>query len=77
MADPDRVVDKHGAVGDDGVVDGVPVTAELDGDFVHRAPPPPHLLGQPPPGPIGQGQPGEAMARSSTVQDMTGQATFK
>jgi hypothetical protein len=37
VSDPLWIVDQRGAVGDDGVVDCVPVTAELTSDLVHRA----------------------------------------
>jgi len=47
------VVDEGGAVGDDGVVDGVPITAELHGDLVDGARVAPHLFGHPAPCPIG------------------------
>jgi len=42
------------SVGDDGVIDGVPVTTELDGDLLDAASAAPDLLGRPPAGPIGQ-----------------------
>jgi hypothetical protein len=62
-ADTARVVDQGGAVGDDGVVDGVPVAAKLDGDLVDRAGVAADLLGHPPPGPIRHHQPGRRDAR--------------
>src|SRR5436190_24190599 len=39
MGSPIRfgVLDQRGAVGDDGVVDRVPITTELEGDLVHGA----------------------------------------
>ncbi len=46
------VIDQGGAIGDDGVVDGVPVSAELDGHLVDRAAPASDLFGHPPPGPV-------------------------
>ena len=58
LADPLRVViDEGGAVGDHGVVDGVPVTAQLDADLVDRAATAADLLGHPAPSPIRQHQP--------------------
>ena len=52
------VVDQRRAVGQHRVVDGMPVTAQLDGDLVDRASPPPDLLGHPGPGPVGHDQMG-------------------
>ena len=57
LADPVGVIDQDGAIGDHRVVDGVPVTAQLDRDLVHGAAPPADLFGHPPARPIGQRQP--------------------
>ena len=47
------VVDKGRPLGDDRIVDGVPVAAELPGDPAHAARTASHLLGDPPSRPIG------------------------
>src|ERR1035437_4378002 len=46
------VVDQGGAIGDDRVVDRVPVTPEFDGDLVHAAGVAPDLFGGPPASPV-------------------------
>ena len=51
-ADAVGVLDQRGAIGDHGVVDGVPIRAELDGDLVDRATPPSDLFAGPSAGPI-------------------------
>ena len=53
-ADPIRVVDEPAAVGDDRVVDRVPVAAEIMSDLRDGAAVTPDLEGHPPPGPVGQ-----------------------
>ncbi len=58
LTDPVGVLDERGAVGEDGVVDGVPVASELDGDLIHGAAVPADLFGHPPPGSIGHPEPG-------------------
>ena len=58
LADPVRVLDQGLAVGDDDVVDGVPVTAELAGQIRDRAATAADLLSDPPAGPVGHHQPG-------------------
>ena len=47
LAEAARVVDQHLAVGDDDVVDRVPVTTELRGHLVDRAALAPNVLGRP------------------------------
>ncbi len=54
------------AVGEDGVVDGAPVTAQFDGDLVHRAPEIADLLDDPAAGPIRQRHP---WRRDASVDD--------
>jgi hypothetical protein len=56
------VIDQGGAVGDDGVVDCVPVTPELEGDLVHAAGVATDLLGDPTPGPVAHGHAGSTDA---------------
>src|ERR1019366_2551017 len=46
------IVHQRGAIGDDGVVDRVPVAPELEGDLVHAAGMSTDLLGDPTPGPV-------------------------
>ena len=58
-----RVVHQRLAVGDDGLVDGVPVTAEVPGHFVDRTGVPSHLFGGPTSCPAGHDQAGEGDAR--------------
>src|SRR3546814_1184714 len=66
-ADPVGVgLEQRFAVGEDGVVDGVPVTTELDGDLVHRAPEIADLLDDPAAGPIRQRHP---WRRDASVDD--------
>jgi hypothetical protein len=60
------VVDQSSAVRDDGVVDRVPVTAQLDGDVVDGPPVPSDLLGHPPPRPVRHRQPCRADPRVLT-----------
>ena len=55
-SEPVFVFHQGGAVGDDGVVDGVPVTTELDSDLVHGPGVTADLFGDPPSGPIRQHQ---------------------
>jgi hypothetical protein len=62
-ADAGGVVDKRCAVGEDGVVDSVPVAAELLGEVGHRAAASANLLGHPPPGPVRHHQPGRSDRR--------------
>ena len=57
------VVDEGGAEGEHGVVDRVPVAAQLHGDLVHRSPPATDLLGRPPPGPIRHHRPSRSDAQ--------------
>jgi hypothetical protein len=52
LPDTGRVLHKGGAVGDDGVVDGVPVAAELPGDLGHGAAQSADLFRHPPPRPV-------------------------
>ena len=60
LPDPVRVFDQRGAVGDHGVVDGVPVTTEIARDLVHGPAVSAHLGGGPPTCPVGHRQPGGA-----------------
>jgi hypothetical protein len=57
-ADPAGVLDQRGPIGDDGVVDGVPVTAQLTGQIGDGAATAADLFGHPPAGPVGHHQPG-------------------
>ena len=52
VPDPFGVVDQGGPVGDDGVVDGVPVAAQLPGQIADGPTPAADLFGHPPPGPV-------------------------
>ena len=56
--DPVGVVDQQLPVGDHGVVDGVPVAAQLPGHRGHRAAGAADLLGHPPARPVGDGAAG-------------------
>jgi hypothetical protein len=66
LADPVRVFDERDAVGEHGVVDRVPVTAQLDGDLVHGPAVPAHLFGHPSAGTIGHPEPGRGDRRMLT-----------
>ena len=55
LADAARVVDQRGAVGDHGVVDRVPIAAQLPGHLGDRSPKSADLLGDPPAGPVRHG----------------------
>jgi len=55
-AEATRVIDQGSAIGDDGVVDRVPVAAQFGGHLVHTARAPADLFGDPPAGPVGHGQ---------------------
>lgn len=52
------IVDERSTVGADGVVDRVPVTAQVRGHLVHRPAVAAHLLGHPAPGPVAHGHSG-------------------
>ena len=56
VTEPFRVVDQGPAVGDDGVVDGVPVAPEFLGHVADGLAPPTDLVGRPPSRAVGQGQ---------------------
>ena len=55
--DAGRVLDQRCPIRDDGIVDGVPISAELDRDLVDRPTPPPDLFTGPPASPIRHGHP--------------------
>src|SRR5437899_12315960 len=57
LTDPARVLDQRGAVRDDGVVNRVPVAAQLERDLVHGATMSADLLGHPPARPVGHPEP--------------------
>ena len=57
------IVTKRLAIGDDGVVHGVPVTSELAGDLVDGSREATDLLGDPTPRPVGHRHPGRADPR--------------
>ncbi|MCU1490194.1 MAG: hypothetical protein JWM85_1599 [Acidimicrobiaceae bacterium] len=56
LTDAIRMLDERLAIGEHGVVHGVPVAAELACDLVHAASAPPDLLGDPPTGTISHGK---------------------
>ena len=52
------IIDQGGAIGDDRVVDGVPVAADLDGHLIDASGIAAHLLSHPPTRTVGHGLPG-------------------
>ena len=63
LCDAVRVVDQSGPERDHGVVNGVPVTAQLSGHLSHSAPELADLPGGPPSGPVGHDLAGRRDAR--------------